>query len=191
MTENDDVLSRSNLTSVASKARLDNDPLCKVSVLTFEDATRIKNYLGPAGLFGNMDKKRAEKGNGEIVHVDVWAAGLQLPSIADVDLGETSSEEEEGGVAPGFNVDKALEAQVVRLSSSSSMPPEQLAIRADALTDFNVPEALNPGGLGGLARAVLAASPRVMLPRHSPLPAAAAAAPDGGGLMLLVRRTGP
>ena len=63
-----------------------------------------------------------------------------------------------------------------RLSSSSSMPPEQLAIRADALTDFNVPEALNPGGLGGLARAVLAASPRVMLPRHSPLPAAAAAA---------------
>ena len=129
--------------------------------------------------------------------MDVWAAGLQLPSIADVDLGETSSssssEEEEGGVAPGFNVDKALEAQVVRLSSSSSMPPEQLAIRADALTDFNVPEALNPGGLGGLARAVLAASPRVMLPRHSPLPAAAAAAPDGGGLMLLVRtsRTGP
>jgi len=126
--------------------------------------------------------------------VDVWAAGLQLPSIADVDLGETSSseEEEEGGVAPGFNVDKALEAQVARLSSSSSsMPPEQLAIRADALTDFNVPEALNPGGLGGLARAVLAASPRVMLPRHSPLPAAAAAAPDGGGLMLLVRRTGP
>ena len=71
------------------------------------------------------------------------------------------------------------------------MPPEQLAIRADALTDFNVPEALSPGGLGGLARAVLAASPRVMLPRHSPLPAAAAAAPDGGGLMLLVRRTGP
>ena len=198
MTENDDVLSRSNLTSVASKARLDKDPLCKVSVLTFEDATRIKNYLGPAGLFGNMDKKRVEKGNGEIVHVDVWAAGLQLPSIADVDLGETSSEEEEeeeGGVAPGFNVDKALEAQVARLSSSSSsssMPPEQLAIRADALTDFNVPEALNPGGLGGggLARAVLAASPRVMLPRHSPLPAAAAAAPDGGGLMLLVRRTG-
>jgi len=128
--------------------------------------------------------------------VDVWAAGLQLPSIADVDLGETSSseEEEEGGVAPGFNVDKALEAQVARLSSSSSsMPPEQLAIRADALTDFNVPEALSPGGLGGLARAVLAASPRVMLPRHSPLPAAAAAAPDGGGLMLLVRtsRTGP
>jgi hypothetical protein len=128
--------------------------------------------------------------------VDVWAAGLQLPSIADVDLGETSSSssEEEGGVAPGFNVDKALEAQVARLSSSSSsssMPPEQLAIRADALTDFNVPEALNPGGLGGLARAVLAASPRVMLPRHSPLPAAAAAAPDGGGLMLLVRRTGP
>ena len=126
--------------------------------------------------------------------MDVWAAGLQLPSIADVDLGETSSEEEEeeeGGVAPGFNVDKALEAQVARLSSSSSMPPEQLAIRADALTDFNVPEALNPGGLGGLARAVLAASPRVMLPRHSPLPAAAAAAPDGGGLMLLVRRTGP
>jgi hypothetical protein len=115
--------------------------------------------------------------------VDVWAAGLQLPSIADVDLGETSSssEEEEGGVAPGFNVDKALEAQVARLSSSSSsssMPPEQLAIRADALTDFNVPEALNPGGLGGLARAVLAASPRVMLPRprHSPLPAAVAAA---------------
>ena len=126
--------------------------------------------------------------------MDVWAAGLQLPSIADVDLGETSSssEEEEGGVAPGFNVDKALEAQVARLSSSSSsMPPEQLAIRADALTDFNVPEALSPGGLGGLARAVLAASPRVMLPRHSPLPAAAAAAPDGGGLMLLVRRTGP
>ena len=130
--------------------------------------------------------------------MDVWAAGLQLPSIADVDLGETSSseEEEEGGVAPGFNVDKALEAQVARLSSSSSsssssMPPEQLAIRADALMDFNVPEALNPGGLGGLARAVLAASPRVMLPRHSPLPAAAAAAPDGGGLMLLVRRTGP
>ena len=126
--------------------------------------------------------------------MDVWAAGLQLPSIADVDLGETSSSSssEEGGVAPGFNVDKALEAQVARLSSSSSsMPPEQLAIRADALTDFNVPEALNPGGLGGLARAVLAASPRVMLPRHSPLPAAAAAAPDGGGLMLLVRRTGP
>ena len=44
MTENDDVLSRSNLTSsVASKARLDKDPLCKVSVLTFEGATRIKN----------------------------------------------------------------------------------------------------------------------------------------------------
>ena len=43
MTENDDVLSRSNLTSVASKARLDKDPLCKVSVHTFEDATRIKN----------------------------------------------------------------------------------------------------------------------------------------------------
>ena len=123
VTENDDVLSRSNLTRVASKARLDKDPLWKVSVLTFEDATHIKNYLCPAGLFGNMDKKkRVEKGNGEIVHVDVWAAGLQLPSIADVDLGETSSseEEEEGGVAPGFNVDKALEAQVARLSSSSS-----------------------------------------------------------------------
>ena len=73
---------------------------------SFSKDPRIKNYLGPAGLFGNMDKKRVEKGNGEIVHVDVWAAGLQLPSIADVDLGETSSEEEEeeGGVAPGFNV---------------------------------------------------------------------------------------
>ena len=43
VTEKDDVLSRSNLTSVTCKARLDKDQLCTVSVLTFEGATRIKN----------------------------------------------------------------------------------------------------------------------------------------------------